>query len=393
MTIEIRLLDIEEAIEIFHFLSSYAFTPTPPLPDFEKFSERLMNREGAKYYAVFENNKPQTIGCETTPFNQNLRGKLFKMAGVASVASHPAARRKGYVLKLMRYMYKEFMQNRYAVSCLYPFKESFYQRMGYITLPQSKKIKFNSSVLRPILYMDLEGSYDLVPFEDGYNAYRTYTEAYQMQAHGMALFTISQEKAAKFHQAWLVFAKYNNETVGVMNYTLNDKIMNQTMNANDFLFSNSHGKFMLLNWIARHIDQVGKVVISIRPDQGGENFFTDIRPEYEGVFRAPMARIINIPALAGLPVGDGQITIQINDPDCEWNSGIWEFKSDAGQLTISKSENPDCMLTIHGLTALVYGVYDPDEFELRGWGYPDHDQQQILRKMFPPAIPYLHAIY
>jgi predicted acetyltransferase len=393
MTIEIRRLDLEEAINIAHFLSPYAFTPTPPLPEFEQFAEKLNSREGANYYAVFVDNEPLVISCETTPFSQNLRGSLFKMAGVAGVASHPAARRSGYVRKLMHYMYQEFEKNGYAVSCLYPFKESFYQRLGYVTLPQPKKMSFNASNLQPVLNLDIEGSYDLVSYEEGYDAYRTYCEKLQIQVHGMAVFTIPQKKAAKFHQSWLVFTKQHNEIIGVMNYRLEDKILNQTMIANEFLFSNAQGKFLLLNWIARHIDQVGKVVLSIRPDQFGENFFTDIRTEYEIVFRAPMARVIDISALDGLSVGKGKITVRVNDPDCEWNNGVWTFESKAGHLNLIKSEHPDCELTIHGVTALAYGVYDPEEFELRGWGNPDREQQEVLRMMFPPAIPYVHAIF
>jgi predicted acetyltransferase len=393
MTFEIRLLDIEEAIKILHFLSSYAFTPSPPLPEFENFAERIRSKEGANYYAVFSDNEPQAVSCETTPLNQNLRGKSFKMAGVANVASHPAARRKGYVRKLMLHMYREFNQKGYAVSCLYPFKESFYQRLGYITLPQSKKIIFSANNLEPVLKLNNQGAYDLVAFKNGYDAFRSFTEKYQAKTHGMALFAIPQQNAAKFHQAWLVFAKRNDEIVGVMNYTLKDNMMNQTLTAYDFLYTDPHGKFLLLNWIARHIDQVEKVILTLKPDQAGENLYTDLRPEFEGVFFPPMARVINIAALSGLPIGNGKISFQVEDPDCEWNNGVWTFESVDGQLAITKAKKADFMLSIHGLTALVYGVYDPAEFILRGWGNPNPEHQQILREMFPRAIPYLHAMY
>ena len=393
MTIEIRLLDIDEAIRILHFLSSYAFSPTPPLPNFENFAERLHSRVGANYYAVFSGNEPQAVSCATTPLNQNLRGKLFKMAGVANVASHPVSRRKGYVHQLMLHMYREFYRNGYAVSCLYPFKESFYQRLGYITLPQSKKIIFNPKKLEPVLKMNIEGTYDLVAFNDGYDEFRTFCERHQMATHGMALFSIPQQKEASFHQAWLVFAKFQDRIVGAMNYTLKDKMMDQTLNANNFLYSNPHGKFLLLNWIARHIDQVGKVILSLKPDQAGENLFTDLRPEFEGVFLPPMARIINIPALSGMPAGFGKTTFLVEDPDCEWNNGAWTFESVGGQLSINEAKEADFMLTIHGLTALIYGVYDPAEFTYRYWGNPNDEHQQQLRQLFPRAVPYLHAIY
>ncbi|MDY6874270.1 MAG: hypothetical protein SVR81_09945 [Chloroflexota bacterium] len=40
MTPEIRTLDLEDAIKIFHELNGYAFTPTPPLPDLEEYAKK-----------------------------------------------------------------------------------------------------------------------------------------------------------------------------------------------------------------------------------------------------------------------------------------------------------------------------------------------------------------
>jgi predicted acetyltransferase len=106
-----------------------------------------------------------------------------------------------------------------------------------------------------------------------------------------------------------------------------------------------------------------------------------------------MARVIDVQSLAGLSAGAGQVTIQLTDRDCEWNNGIYLLSSNGSQLSIKPSKDPECELTIQGLTALVYGVYDPQEFALRGWGNCNEDQQTALRQMFPPAIPFLHAMY
>lgn len=95
MTIEIKHLTLEESIEILHFLNSYAFRPTPPLPDFEDYVERIRHRRGGKYYALFEGDQPLSI-CASIEFTQNIRGRILQMRGVANVATHPSARRKGY---------------------------------------------------------------------------------------------------------------------------------------------------------------------------------------------------------------------------------------------------------------------------------------------------------
>ncbi len=393
MPVELRELDLQEAIQGLHLLSSYAFTPTPPLPDFDQYTERIRNREGARYFGVFDDDRLQAISCATTPLTQNLRGRLFPMGGVANVATHPAARRKGFARKMMSRIFNTFHENGTAVSCLYPFKEAFYERLGYTPLPQTKRILFRPECLSPILKMDLDIAYDLVRFYDGYNDFRTFCQEIQKDRHGMALFSIAQREAAKSHEAWLVLARKEGQIVAAMNYTLKEQIMNQTLLAYDVLYKHPEGKFSLLHWIARHLDQVTKVILTIQPDQSGENFYTDLRPEYQGVFVPPMGRVVNLIKLNGMPCGEGAISIALTDQNCPWNTGAWTLTGEGGKLSISRGGVPNCSLSIQGLSALIYGVTDPAEFPLRGWGNPDPEQQAQLKRLFPPVLPYLHAIY
>ena len=91
--------------------------------------------------------------------------------------------------------------------------------------------------------------------------------------------------------------------------------MKQELVAFDFLFDSPAGKYLLLDWIARHLDQVATVKLVLKPDLVGETLFTDIRPDIERYFVAPMGRVIAVEALAGLPVGDGELNINLTDPD------------------------------------------------------------------------------
>lgn len=149
----------------------------------------------------------------------------------------------------------------------------------------------------------------------------------------------------------------------------------------------------MFNWIARHIDQATKVELTLNPNFIGEILFTDIRPLFEGMFVAPMARVINLVSLNGIPCGEGEINIKLIDPDCDWNNGYWRLFSINDQLNISKAVKADCTLTIQGLTSLIYGVYRPDEISLRGWGEMDRKSEKILDRMFAPVSPFLHAMY
>ena len=394
MSVIIKHLEIDEAIKALHLLSSYAFTPTPPLPEFDLYADRVRHRHDSDYFAVVEDGKPQAICCSTTPLIQNIRGGLFQMGGVANVATHPAARRKGYARRLMHHLFEFFQRNGDVVSCLYPFKEAFYQRMGYVTLPQTKIISFNPACLSSLLNQSLSGAVNLISFKEGYPRYLSFLEEHQKCSHGMALFSRPQPELAQQHDAWLAFAMQDDQIIGLLNYRLSGKEMHQTMWADDFLFNSAHGKYLLLNWIARHIDQVEKVELTLKPNLNGETLFTDIRPEFKGRFLAPMARVIDLTLLNGLTIGSGEMLIRITDPDCPWNNGNWRFSNSDGHLVIqNEHRQPEFEMSIHGVSALVYGVFDPDEFLFRKWGNPNSDQQKRLRNMFPPLIPFMHAKY
>ena len=392
MTNSIQRLDLEQSIKILYLLNNYAFRPTPPLPDFDDFAERIRGRKGVDYYGAFENGQPQTIAA-AIQLNQNIRGRIIPMGGIANVATHPAARRKGYVRALMHHIYKEFADMGMGVSCLYPFKEAFYQRLGYVTLPQAKTIQFDPKVLLPTLKLNLEGEVELISFEEGYEAYRRFLEILQPNTHGMAIFTYPQRDKVRESSFWLAVARKGEEIIGMMRYSLKGQSLDQLLSAPDFLFINNQAKFLFFNWIARHIDQATKVELTLNPKIQGETLYTDIRPKFDGVFVAPMARVIDITALSNMPCGEGAIDIQLLDPDCDWNNGNWHLGSQDGQLNISKSPKADCKLTIQGLTGLVYGVYKPDELNLRGWGEINKKSEQVLESMFPSAIPFIHAMY
>ncbi len=392
-TLEIRQMSFEEATQVFNFLANYAFTPTPPLPDHETTCDQLKRHVGATFYGVFEDGQAQSIASIPTPMKQNLRGQIFDMGGIADVATHPASRRKGYVRKLMRFLYQVFYDQGYAVSCLYPFRESFYQRLGYVTFPQAIRTIFDTQKIQSILKAPHQGEVEMIAFSKGFPIYRQFLEKIHPLQHGMALFTIPQKETAHERKTWLAIARQGTDVVGIMQYALKDKMMNQTLRAYDFLFLKPEGKFLLLDWVARHIDQATKAELWLPPGQFGETLYTDIRPTYAPVFVAPMARVINIQKLNGLPVGAGEINIKLKDGGCPWQEGIWRLKSIEGRLVVSPAEEAKCTLTIQGLSALVYGIYDPEEFNIRGWGDPESDEQTILRALFPPETPFLHAMY
>jgi predicted acetyltransferase len=113
----------------------------------------------------------------------------------------------------------------------------------------------------------------------------------------------------------------------------------------------------------------------------------------ETAVRAPMSRVLDVAKIGGMAVGGGSFTAQIVDPFCPWNQGIWRFEGKDGRLAVSRAAEADCELTIQGLTALIAGAHDPEEFALRGWGSPGAAVQAVQRTMFPRLSPHLHEVF
>jgi predicted acetyltransferase len=391
--ITIRQIEGQEMLDILYRLDNYAFRPTPPFPKREEWEDRVKAHIGTKYFAVFENGEGVAVAA-CPALTQNARGVIFKMAGFAEVSTHPKARRKGYVRAMFRHAYERLKNEGRVLSALYPFRESFYERLGYVTFPQSRQALFNASDLRPLFKKELNGEFELKLIGEAYDAYYDFVRKMQSQVHGMGVFEDPQKESAQENRSWLLQAKVDGAVVGLMSYTIKgDEMMNYTLQAPRFYYSNAKGKYLLLEWLARHVDQAGNARIWLPAYEQPGTWLSDIRPKLEPVFVSPMGRVLDVAGIEGMKVGPGNFSAQINDADCPWNNGTWKFESVTGKLKVSPGQNADCTLSIQGLSALVYGVNDPDDFTIRGWGDPSPDVAATMRMMFPPKLPYLHEYY
>jgi predicted acetyltransferase len=389
----IREIHGDEMLEIVYWLDSYAFHPSPPMPDKAERQEMLKQRVGLTHFALFENGTP--VACVgATPLIQQVRGAMYKVGGILDVATHPAARRKGYSRSALARTLAAIRNDGRPLSCLYPFRELFYERLGYVTFPLPRKAKLTPLTLLPLLKKDLGGEVELVLIGEGYDTYRAYLRKLQRRVHGMAIFEEEQRASAQRNRHWLAMAKVDGELAGMMEYDLKgERLMEFNLRARRFYYDTSQGKYLLLAWIARHADQASQVEIWLPPFEQPETWLEDMKITMEPVFISPMGRILDVTKIGGMQTGPGRFAARITDPLCLWNEGTWQFETIDGVLQVSPTDQADCDLSIQALAALVYGTNDPDSFALRGWGNPSPKVQEAMRTMFPPMVPYLHEFF
>jgi predicted acetyltransferase len=363
---------------------AYAFRPSPPLPKLEEWKASYFTE--ATGLALFADNQPMACAAYSL-MPQNVRGKIYPNAGVWGVTTHPAGRRSGYARQLLTQLLQTIHEADMAFSTLYPFRESFYDRLGYTTFPHPRVATIPTSTFQPLLKTRLEGHVERLSIAEGFESYRTYLRKQLSKIHGMSLASdLSAEETKTSDSVWLAVALIDNEPHGMMTYSI--KGNGDNMLVPTFHYDDSQGKYLLLEWFARHIDQVKEIELRLKPWEVLETWLPDV--DFTISLRdAPMARLLNIHKIDGMQSGPGSFSAQISDPQCPWNNGRYLFETSDGILHVSPTQQAQCELTIQGITALLYGTHDPETFAIRGWGNPSPELQVTMRTMFPAKLPYL----
>jgi len=388
-----RAVSVGELLDVMYPLDTYAFESSPPLPDKTEWLGGTEELSTATIVATFADGKPvaSALGWWMT---QQVRGALFPMAGLAGIATALPERRKGYTRRTIGYLLAQMREEGKIFSCLYPFRESFYERLGYIGFPQARLVKFTPAVLLPLLKQAIDGDYEQLLILDGYQVFRSQMRQLRQQIHGLAIF--DGDRKITQNTTWLLLAKVAGEIAGLMLYNLKGDLPQEfKLNIYRFYYHTHQGRYLLLQWIAHHTDQANAVEMRLPAFEQPETWLADLNIQSETLHwpRTPMGRVLEVAKIGGMTTGAGHFTARIVDPLCPWNEGNWNFETMDGVLRVETAKQADCEINIQALSSLVYGTLDPADWVFRGWGNPSPELQAVLRSMFPPKVPYLHESF
>ena len=306
--LDIRQVSGEELRHTLFPLWAYPFLSSrePPSRYDEIYAEMAASREERYTLIGFEADRP-VASAQSILMKQNIRGALVPMAGVCGVMTSVESRHRGYSRRVMRRMFQDMAEAGCALTCLYPFRESFYERMGYVSFPQTMSATFAPEALAPILKMDIPGKVEVVSLWDAWETYRQFIRDFRDVTHGMAQPTEASERRQfdKGGQVWLATARRDGQIVGIMTYQLTD--FWGELQASGFYCVDAGARYLLLAWIARHIDQVKSVKLHLHPAEQPELWISDlnvVRRSWDWV--TPMGRVLDVSGLAGIPVAKGK---------------------------------------------------------------------------------------
>jgi len=388
---EIRIVEPEEFITL--GVSHYAFGKTPSKPDLEKARERLKYFGGSTGLAVFDGGKAQA-SCALHAMTENVRGKVLPMGGIGGVGSLPAGRRQGHVRNMMARSFELMRDKGEPVATLYPFRDSFYERLGYAEFAKNRFVTLKPEHLAPLMRTSLPGSVEQLGIEECFDEWWAFAETLQTRMHGFAL--VERAKAVEWrdkNESWVALVREDGEVTGAMTFEITG--YTETLKADTFYYTTAAARYQLLAWIGRHVDQVSEAVIELGPEEYPELWYRDLVSQsstvYKDAWPAPMGRVISVAGISGIVAGaEAAIAVTLVDDQCPWNNGGWTLSGENGVLQVREGGDPVCHLTIQGLSALVWSGIDPATFPFRGWGDPDPAAQATLSALFPKVFPVLN---
>ncbi|MFW9919951.1 MAG: enhanced intracellular survival protein Eis [Candidatus Thorarchaeota archaeon] len=376
-------------------LARYSFNPPEWI---REIIDSTFSQFHDQFYLVEDDGRP-IARARMIPFEQNIRGVWKRMGGIASVSSAPETRRKGHIRDLMIFLLKEMHESDIPFTTLYPFKEEFYARFGYVPSQPKMMFQIKADTLR---LWDVPEDYTVlrIPLKDGFEyAKKIYSDSID-SIHG------SVKRGDEIWREYLAieneyaFVLKGSEPLAYMRYRIegfgsfSGGDRDGRLFCSEMHWSDIEARNALLNYMYGHVDQVVTVKVPVAPINQDYWHWTkrfnigDTKIEATGVH---MARIVDVVScLSDIPVsGTDSITVEVKDAICDWNNAIYELTSDGTHLNAKTSDTKevDARITIEGLTSLVYGTGSVETLVATKW--LTGTKLDVLGRWFEPRLPWL----
>ncbi|MBD3406554.1 MAG: GNAT family N-acetyltransferase [Candidatus Lokiarchaeota archaeon] len=367
---------------------------------YEDLMGRKFEQYTDQYYTVRDGDRVLANG-RVIPFKQNIRGVLRSMGGIASISSAPETRRQGHVREMVKLMLTDMNEEGVSFSTLYPFKDEFYARFGYVPMPPFHRIQLRVDLMRR--WEIPEGYYlKMMPLEEGLEYAKIVHREAITGIHGTVVRSDARWKEHAMRDDIqyvfaftdegrpIAFMSYSNKNYGA--FGDDDRNGMMYVHGMNMYWSILTGRNMLLNFIHNHSDQVVTVTIPVYPVDQDYWHWTrrfnigDVKVQ---AYNIAMARIINVERMiTGLPSGvKGNVFLKVTDATCPWNEGVYSFSCDGLTLQVKRvNENEHAEISIEGLTSLVLGT--APLATIRELQQLEGEKVEILGTWFRPTMPW-----
>ncbi|MHA2327518.1 MAG: GNAT family N-acetyltransferase [Candidatus Hodarchaeales archaeon] len=389
---EIRQLTSEDR-EAFAKLIRYAHDSTrntydKVVPEDYEESEPYL-KDMSQVYGCFDEDILTSV-CASFTSAIIIRNKEFPMSGIWGVATAPQYRNKGFVRQILSQMLKEMSDKGITISCLYAFKFSFYEQLGWKIANENHRYHFeiNHFISRPIPDRVVREVYTLDHIKEVYSAIAGKKYNYMVK---------------RTDEDWR--RRINPKTPGYcfVCYDANDnprgyvveQFMKQDFQSNvsleksgntiylpEIFWDDRQTKAALFNFLKSHRDHRKYVVFSTA-DANMLTFIKEANIKANEVFPGSMARIVDVrPVIEAFDYSEEtSFVLKVNDSFCEWNNKSFQFTISGNQATLQETtHSPDVTIDIGPLSQMIVGfrtasqLYDSWEIDCSEEMIPMLDQ-------------------
>jgi predicted acetyltransferase len=347
-------------------------------------------------------------------FQQSVRGSLKTMGGIGGVWTYPEYRNRGCVKALMKSAFLEMRMQGICVSMLTPFKESFYEALGYAIANATNEINIPISSL--VSYLKLPNvanlTCDRLAATEAKDILANFlyenlrSQTLQPHSHGLAITDFTYDQWWHLHRQKLcVVIKRDRQPVAIAIYTIDSSgnlpMRDRQIEISSIFWIDLESRDRLLQFFASHRDQIHSLKMPVPLGVNVHTWLSDTGRLDSSMTEPWMVRAIDIVgALHGLPIVCESFTFVLSDPYCNWNDGVFgirgDLHGDRGQLTVKRYGNSDIAnlaidfcTTIAGMSALIYGTQTISELLQKQWITEINSETcERLEKCFTPCLIY-----
>lgn len=368
-------------------LSQYAFQYKL---SHEELKKRKTEIEDYTILGWMENNE-LAAKIHIIPFECYMNSHVFKMGGIASVATWPEYRRQGMIKHLLYRSLLEMKKEGQTISFLAPFAFDFYRKFGWEFTFMNKHYEIPIESLRqnwsPKGYVRrIQPDIDLL--------HKIYTQ-YAQQYTGMLMRDYQWWNSRVLKDDLLIGAAFNEEgqEEGYIIFKVQDRILTVI----EMVYITLNGRKLLLEFIANHDSMVHRVKLVVPENDSLPLLLREPRFEQK-LMPYFMARIVDVNSfLASYPFEQStstfSITLDITDEFFSENSGTYELNVEQGKTSVSYYNNNDSSsdinCTIQQLTSLLLGFKRPIDLYNLGLIKGELEKIKRLDQLIPAQQTFL----
>ena len=349
------------------------------------------------------------------PFTAFVRGTRVPVIGIGSVAVSPEHRRRGVGEALLKAALREMRQRGDAFSVLYPFRGSFYRKLGYGVIEVAQQFAFAPTLL---------------PSSDGARRVRRLmlpdrpsVEALYERMASAGHFALARrpewwaQRLWTFTGDWVVYeGRRRGQIEGYLYYEVDTDAgpFKLSLTVREFVAATPEAHRALVGHLASLSDQVAEVHAILPGDNGWSALLRtsqNLRPGLEmsvysdtgNLVNGLMLRLNDVKAgLEALPVSSharGEIALEVDDAVLPPNSRAWRVRASDGRLKVTaetsragRSRLPRLRVQPDALATLVGGALSPVRAAEMGLVDSTGGAAEVIDRWFRNRPAYLYPL-